>query len=272
MMCINPITVWPDHRKRVVPCGKCLACLQNKRTDWSFRLQQEWKRSKSASFITLTYSPKYQPDDGVSKRHVQLFMKRLRKKSDERLRYYMVAEYGTKTKRPHYHFLIFNFFGNEKFLQSIWSHPKTKEAIGIVDIRPCNEARIHYTTKYIIQRVNHKDKKLNRPFALMSRGFGIGAFYLTDEMVSWHRTNSAKYTMRYGKKGRLPRYYEAIIWPDKDVRSKISETAKWDGIKAHRANLRYLKSLGYSPNVILQEMRNALLSRVKEKVAYTQIL
>lgn len=47
----------------------------------------------------------------VSKRDVQLFMKRLRKRlskyTDEKIRYYATSEYGPKTFRAHYHLLLF---------------------------------------------------------------------------------------------------------------------------------------------------------------------
>lgn len=254
-----------------VPCGKCMACLSNKRTDWSFRLEQELKRSSSAAFITLTYHSKYVPDSGVNKKHFQLFMKRLRKKSGDRLRYYAVGEYGTKNNRPHYHAIIFNFQGNERFLSSIWP-------FGIVHIGKVTQASIMYTTKYVIQASSHKEESLNKPFALMSRRFGLGLWYLTDAMAKWHRENAANYTMIYGKKGRLARYYKEKLWPNSKwnpmyqfERERISKLAKQEAEAAHNENLAFLKKRGYlNPEIILTEMRNAVISRVKQKVAFTQ--
>lgn len=274
MQCISPKYVWPKGKIILVPCGKCLACLSNKRADWSFRLQQEWKRSTSAAFITLTYHPKFYPDSGLSKRHFQLFMKRLRKTQDEKLRYYAVGEYGSKTGRAHYHAILFNFNGDLSVLKQAWS--LDGEPIGIVDCRPVNEARCSYVTKYVIQRVDHKDKTLNKPFCLMSRGYGLGAHYLSDDMVSWHRNlggySGRNYTLVHGVKGRLPRFYKEKIWYDQEDREKVSSASKWQAIRAHRRNLRYLKKRGYSPSKIIAEMRAAVLSRVKQKIAFTQKL
>lgn len=262
-----------------VPCGKCEFCLINKRDDWSFRLMQEYKAAKSAAFITLTYSDKFLPETGLSKRHFQLFMKRLRKKSGERLRYYAVGEYGTKTGRAHYHAIVFNFQGNESFLKSAWS-TREGEPYGLVHIGKVNEASIRYTTKYVIQRLAHTSKVLNPPFALMSRSYGLGANYLTDEMVEWHRgakrhhdsspATARNYTMVNGKKGRLPRYYKNIIWPLESVRKAISDSCRDDALVKSAENFKFLLDQGYNPYAIMTEMRNAVISRVREKVAFTQ--
>lgn len=64
----------------------------------------------------------------LSKRDVQLFLKRLRKyvykNTRERLRYFIVGEYGPKTYRPHYHLLL--FFSSDKTYELLF--PKPKEA------------------------------------------------------------------------------------------------------------------------------------------------
>lgn len=234
---------------------------------------EEYKRSKSAAFITLTYSDKYVPDQGVEKKHFQKFMKRLRNKSVGRLRYYAVGEYGTKTGRPHYHAIIFNYEGDEKFLRSVWRHPVTKEPVGLVHIGKVNQASIMYTTKYVIQSQISIPKKVNKPFALMSRGFGIGLWYLTDEMLRWHRDGKRTHTFLHGVKGRLPRYYKNKIWPDEKIRNSVSETAKWEAIKAHRKNLKLFYDIyGADAKNKMTEMRNAVISRIKQKVAFTQTI
>lgn len=288
MMCASPKTVYPNggNKPQLVPCTKCVACLSNKRNDWVFRLLQEHKVSCGALFVTLTYHPKYVPDEGLNKRHFQLFMKRLRKRCPDRLRYYAVGEYGSKCGRPHYHALIFNLY-DEKFIRESWVNPRNDEPFGIVHIGKVNEASIRYTTKYIIQLggyVPHKTK----PFALMSRAYGIGAHYLTDNMIAWHRNGDYKYsnyfndfwwervrnyTMIEGVKGRLPRYYKEKIWPDKDVRGRLGKYCAWQARIQARKNIMMLKSLGYNePSRILAEMRNAVMQRVKQKVAFSQTI
>lgn len=273
MRCPNPRYVWPTGKIQAVPCGKCLACLSNKRQEWAFRLMQEYRRSKSAAFITLTYHPKFLPETGVSKRHFQLFMKRLRFRSGEKLRYYAVGEYGTHNGRAHYHAIIFNFQGDEKFLQSIWSLRRegVEVPLGIVHIGKVNEKSVQYTLKYVVQRGQHSDPKLNKPFALMSRSFGLGLWYLTDEMVAWHRSGLKNYVMLDNRKCRLPRYYKDKIFHREDIRKEVSKKAEQAGKDAEEENKRLIMLAGYSdPDKIIEEMRAAVYSRIKEKIAFTQ--
>lgn len=284
MNCYSMQWVSTTKGSRQVPCSKCLACLTNKRNDWAFRLEHEYKRSKSAAFITLTYHPKFKPKDGVRKRHFQLFMKRLRKKSGQKLRYFAVGEYGTKTNRPHYHAIIFNYEGSIKFLEKIWSAPRTREVYGIVHIGKVNQATIMYCTKYVIQRGSHTSSHLNKPFMLCSRAYGLGINYLTDEMAKWHRSGDRNYTQVYGVKRRLPRYYKEKLWyperkpiagrnfwPEHDRRETVSQKSKNDALASEQKNRQIIIDAGYkNPDAIIAEMRQAVLNRIKEKVAYTQ--
>jgi len=62
-------------------------------------------------FVTLTYNDENLPmDRSVLKRDWQTFMKRLRKAlAPIKIRFYMCAEYGETTIRPHYHALIYGW-------------------------------------------------------------------------------------------------------------------------------------------------------------------
>lgn len=274
MKCTTPYLVFPwDNKPGInVPCGKCLPCLQNKRADWSFRLEVEHKHSKYAAFVTLTYSPKYVPDYGVNKKHLQLFMKRLRKKTRLKLRYYAVGEYGTLTGRPHYHLILFNFDGTQKDIQRAWSNAKG-EPFGTVHIGNVSQASIMYCTKYVIQRVYMVPQGMAKPFAVMSRQFGIGLWYLTDAMLHWHRSGERNYTLQYGEKRRLPRYFKEKIWHDPEERARIGDKSKWEAIKAERQADRELIKQGYSdPRIIKAEMRKAVYDRISQKIAFTQKL
>lgn len=296
----------------MLPCGKCLVCLQSKRNDWAFRLQEEHKVSKSAFFVTLTYDNKNLPDYGsLNKRDLQLFMKRLRKKDEkQRIRYYGVGEYGTETKRPHYHVLVFN--SDESSIRGSWTK-------GLVHIGNVTIASVAYCLKYLVQPDSVPSKKIydaesetwkeayQKPFALMSRGYGIGAHYLTDEMVAWHRSGGKNYTLVSGTttKIRLPRYYKEAIWPKRYLpykkegetyvtecsdglklngriplesvefteREKVFSKSAWEGRQAVRAERKWFwRTYGKNATQAYKEHRNALLSRVKIKVAFTQTL
>lgn len=256
----------PQGKKVIVPCAKCLACLSNLRNDWAFRLYQEYKHSKgSAYFVTLTYDRKNlnRVNYELSKRDVQLYLKRLRKDFDSgEIRYFAVGEYGSKTARPHYHLLLFG--GNEETIRKAWKS-------GIVHIGSVTESSIMYCLKYIVQpdlRISGKQK----PFRLMSRAYGLGGKYLTDEIVQWHRDGAKNYAFIDDKLTRLPRYFKSKIWYG-DI-SNLSDQWKWIAIKKHRLMLRqFIRKYGpRNANKILKERRNAFLSQIKSKVAFTQTI
>lgn len=264
MECVNPRSIYVRDKHVIVPCGKCIACLSNKRNDWTFRLTEEHKVSKSALFVTLTYDWKHCPTDGsVNKRDPQLFLKRLRKRDGtNRIRYYLTAEYGTKGGRPHYHVLLFNC--NERDVRASWT-------LGIVHVGTVTLASVAYVTKYIVQPDSLPSTKQTRPFALMSRAYGIGAHYLSDDMVSWHRSGDKNYTIVNGNKVRLPRYYRDKIWYRDLDKSRVSLQSKRFALDQKYKQEKELKSIfGEEWQTKYKEMRNAVLLRIKSKVAFTQ--
>lgn len=291
MKCPTPNFVWPHDKVIAVPCGKCLACLSNKREDWSFRLMQEYKYSISAYFVTLTYSEKFLPPQGVSKRHLQLYFKRLRKlvTHDPKypVRYYAVGEYGGDTARPHYHAIIFN--ADETSIRQAWmfynKRLERKEPIGIVHIGRCEEASVSYTLKYVVQKFDFPEGK-NSSFAIMSRGYGLGAHYLTDAMVAWHRGADRMYAIQYGQKRRLPRFYKEKIWPSVKLEDFPQGWYKWTANRefvfkqsrkqadeSEQKNLTLIRASGIKDaERYVERVRNARLKSIKTKVAYTQKL
>lgn len=44
-----------------VPCGKCARCIQRRKIEWGFRMEEEMDISKTAYFVTLTYAPETVP-------------------------------------------------------------------------------------------------------------------------------------------------------------------------------------------------------------------
>lgn len=263
MECVEPRNLHVNDKFIIVPCGRCLACLSNKRNDWTFRLTEEYKASKSAVFVTLTYDRKHLPaDHSVNRRDPQLFMKRLRKRDGTNgIRFYLTAEYGTQGGRPHYHALLFNC--NEGDIRSAWQ-------LGSVHIGTVTLASVAYCTKYIVQPESSPPNQ-TRPFALMSRAYGIGAHYLSDDMVTWHRSGDKNYSIVNGAKVRLPRYYRQKIWITDLQRDRVSLKSKRFALDQKRKEKDELQRMfGPEWKTKSKEMRNAVLSRIKEKVSYTQ--
>lgn len=233
MQCLHPIGL--KDKEGLVPCGKCAACLQRRRMDWTIRLTNELKESKNATFITLTYEERYLPiaDDCVSlsKIDCQNFIKRLRKKCKQNLKYYLVGEYGEKTNRPHYHAIMFNVLPKigpkENAIEKAWSiyDKKTNKyrQIGMVHFGKVEIKSIAYTAKYILQLNRSYNKKV-RPFSLMSKG--LGKEYI-NKNEKFHKKNldHLYFPLEEGKKASLPRYYKDKLYDERErkkfeIRSK----------------------------------------------------
>ncbi|QXN75037.1 replication initiator protein [Microvirus mar12] len=100
-----------DHIQEL-PCRTCLECRMQNARQWTARCQLEARAHKSNYFVTLTYDDDHVPKtpDGLLTlcyRDFQLFMKSLRKQIDYSVRYRVCSEYGERTRRPHYHAIIF---------------------------------------------------------------------------------------------------------------------------------------------------------------------
>lgn len=188
-MCLSPIRTKKGY---VVPCGKCVECLSQKRNDWSVRLYYEMQKySTPPAFITLTYDDDHLPtmvdeDTGelvpvVSKRDLQLFFKRLRKRVPG-IRYFFCSEYGPTTNRPHYHGIIFNlpqkYFSLylrcctddlNKLISDCWKN-------GFTSSYMAKPAAIHYCTKYCLTDNLFNNEHLVNPFIISSCHLGSNFF------------------------------------------------------------------------------------------------
>lgn len=143
-----------------VPCGYCEECRNQQRADWFVRCFYEWQSNGMDTFFyTLTFANEYLPTfEGVpifSKRLIQLFLKRLRKRLDSfgiKLRYIVTSEYGEKYHRPHHHALFFlssqmSAFQFYRLVEDAWQYGFVKYGDNLG--RVSSSAGIRYVTKYI---------------------------------------------------------------------------------------------------------------------------
>lgn len=217
-------------------CGKCPNCVKNRARGWAFRLMREEKYCTKALFVTLTYREKYLPYSERERlptldyNDLRLFIMRCRKAMKaanipEKLIYYAVGEYGSKNWRPHYHLIMMNC--PEDIIVNAWmtrgaNGKDAPEAIGHVHFGTVAEASIVYTCKYIAKPsripVFQGDDRLKET-SRMSKG--IGANYLTDQIIDWHKADviNRLYLPRPdGKKWALPRYYKRKIYDLEEVK------------------------------------------------------
>lgn len=220
-----------------VPCGNCALCRNSLRSDWACRSVVEGNSSHFVPlFVTLTYDDEHLPKDGVNRRDVQLFLKRLRKTlacrypyfSDKKkcldnnrpfysLRYLGCSEYGKKG-RAHYHLELFNVpyvtnYISWKLIESCWQN-------GFVYVTPCNSGSCRYITKYMTKDTNVPDGQ-NNCFFMCSRGrgefAGIGSQYLSEHQLPIDATyielvdhwSDNKMPVKFS----IPKYYKCKYWP-----------------------------------------------------------
>ena len=230
-----------------VPCGKCLPCQKRRRSEWSLRLEHEYMFSDSAYFITLTYNDESLPrtKEGyptLLKKHVQDYIKRLRnahvaylkkeqrkvhdefKITGKKIRYYAVGEYGSQTRRPHYHLLLFNYdIDNTNQFIAKWKNTETAQSYGHVDVGNVTAASINYVTKYMFKGFNKKTDKRQSPFSLMSKKPIIGHDYLVN-YGSYHIKNEElQVADQNGSLRRLPKAYLRRLFTNKQDRIALSK-------------------------------------------------
>lgn len=242
MSCSYPITIRDklkgtdvNPRMILVPCGKCINCIQRKRSDWSFRLLQEHKISTKSTFLTLTYNEANLPKDSkLVKKDLQNYFKRVRTLNND-LKYYAVGEYGTEGLRPHYHAIVFNC--DSDTLVNQWHSTKgtDKNVLGFVACDTVTEASIHYVTGYVVSKHGKIDEKTGKaintwspadikPFALMSKG--LGKIYLKHN-TKFHKSNfTTETTKEGGQKQLIPRYYRDKIFSDTEKKMLVNELQK----------------------------------------------
>jgi len=252
MVCDTPFFVFPakwSTEKIPVPCGRCPPCKLRRVNSWVFRLMEQEKVSTTAHFVTLTYDTRYVPisPNGfmtLSKRDIQNWVKRLRKLEPESIKYYLVGEYGTKNKRPHYHAIVFGVQNPQLFVDA-WT--LVGNQLGGVHIGSVTSDSIAYTMKYIDKqsfRAQHARDDRQPEFPLMSKG--LGENYLTEEVKRYHRANVKQMyvSKRDGHKIALPRYYREKLFDESDKRDQVAHIRTVFEQKEQEQRRNYIRLYG----------------------------
>lgn len=179
------ISLWkevPDSSPLRLPCGGCIGCRTAQARAWALRCQLELQQHSKAAFATLTYDDEHLPVT-LSKRHLQLFIKRARKALGRArcLRFFASGEYGETTHRPHYHALLYGLDTRDaELVFQMWKAGYTS----LSDVTP---GRIAYCAGYTSKKIGFRAEAGSRtdyttgelyewqpPFIQMSRRPGIG--------------------------------------------------------------------------------------------------
>jgi hypothetical protein len=210
------------------PCGQCLGCRINHKQLWTHRIILESKGHEQNSFITLTYNDENLPlnSKGVPtlvKRDLELFIKRLRDRVPQKLRYYAVGEYGTKGSRginPHFHVCLFG--ADERYAEEIHSswykengrgNHEEKISLGHTLTGTLTPQSAAYVAGYV-----HKKTKYNKDmyeeydivpeYSTMSQGIGRNAIKEIAKILEKYPealtpTGDVPYSLQHGKR-KLP--------------------------------------------------------------------
>lgn len=259
MQCIRPIKASFNYKGEItfsqkdaiqglvgfaIPCNKCLACRLNKAREKAIRCVHEAQMHEDNIFITLTYSDENLKSPKLQYEDFQLFMKRLRKHTNNKINYMVTGEYGEKTKRPHWHAIIFNWLPSDavplytsdrgdkvyesKALNSLWGLGKTE--FGSVTIDSAG-----YVARYSAKKLVHGNDGDHdyEPIHRTSKLTPIGKTWL--EKYWKHIFKTGYIVLPNGEKTGIPRYYtdwfkknhpEEYLCYISEVRSEIQKGAE----------------------------------------------
>lgn len=278
-----------------IPCGQCLGCRLDYSRAWADRMLLELiSNNQAAIFLTLTYRNSdipYAVDDSdvpvsfsLCYRDVQLFLKRLRKCfCEKKIRFVFAGEYGSRTKRPHYHAIIYGLtlddfparrvvgvnelsqsYFSDSALENLWG--KGFVAFSSVTYKTCA-----YVSRYNVKKIYGDgampSEYAAKPFLQMSRRPGIAGQYLLDHPDVYSTSNIYVPTDDGAQKIPLPRYYLRRLRLDNPDRydiimSERSSLAKARSyLKVCNTDLSYIDQLELEQEELMRRVKPILSSR-----------
>lgn len=168
-------------------------------------------------FITLTYNDEHLGDNRLDYRDFQLFMKKLRKLTNNKIGFHAVGEYGEKSKRKHWHAIIFGWepadkkkiettnLGHDRFdsetLKKLWPY-------GLSDVGSVTMQSAGYVSRYNAKKLVHGNDGSHEydPISKKSNKQAIGKAWIEKYYQDVFNTGSVR--LLDGTAISIPRYYE----------------------------------------------------------------
>jgi hypothetical protein len=233
MLCARPQIVYGQP----VPCRKCMNCLINRKRRWAARIMLEsmsWKSTLSA-FVTLTYNVLQVPytEDFIPtlrKADAQNFLRRLRNETGYRFRYFLVGEYGSRTKRPHYHLIIWGVPLDVLMtaVPKCWSvdrrtveYKERATEYGFTQVGPLLKGGESYVANYVTKKYNNdpEPEGCEPEFTTMSRRPGLGRHMVWELAKVYRKEGGLRVLEEQGDVGKVFRY-KGRVWPLDDYMVK----------------------------------------------------
>lgn len=181
----------------------------------------ETQKADVSAFISLTYRDEELSLGGdchpsLMRSDLQNWLKRLRKQTKRKIRYYYCGEYGDRFDRPHYHAILWGFppcsYGKSRYSQGVldccWSCDTIRDTwkMGIIECSVVTPARCAYTAGYVMKKMKTKDlvheRKVKPEFQGQSLkpGIGFGAVQEIARTVTTTDLDVPSFVMGPGRK------------------------------------------------------------------------
>ena len=295
------------YKYEQINCGNCIGCRIDYSREWANRGYLESLSYKNNYFVTLTYDDEHKPCeeelttsegitytdmDGIEwngilvPKDLQLFMKRLRSNMTRKygqktpIRFMACGEYGSKTKSPHYHLILYNLqlpadsFYNPRvnwenniyyqnhIIEEAWTE-------GISNIAEACWETIAYTARYITKKINGEASEdyyamqgQIKEFFRVSNRPGIGKQYYEENKDKIYKNDQI---MIRNNKGvhyiKPPNYYDMLF--------KKENPAEFEKIqkKRKKENIDQLKIKGQQTSLTLWEQLQVEEETKKQKTS-----
>lgn len=272
----------------LVPCQQCKGCRIDYSRHWADRIVMEslLYPEHTNFFVTLTYDEEhlipnltgYSLDLLVDGQYqtvnaatlilddVKLFMKRLREFYSREydhvgIRVYYCGEYGSRTRRPHYHLCLFNlpiqdlqFYSRNFQGDTLYNSPKLEElwGKGYVVIGELTWETAAYTARYVVKKFKGKQSQefyesmghVVPEFSHSSNKPGIAAEYFNKYKADIYRYDRIQLPSSDSRNGfvSVPRYFDKLLERYQEKHPDDVSIERLEKIKYKRRELADLKS------------------------------
>lgn len=289
-----------------IPCGKCVGCRLDYAMTWANRCKAEAQYHEQNWFLTLTYDEEHLPygkkaNPTLFPDHIRQFMKAVRKKFGDGIKFFCCGEYGGQTFRPHYHMILFGcnlkdvseWFpfttedgkkiaitkkaksGNRLYyspeLQECWK--KGEIQIGEVSWNSCE-----YVARYVMKKASpqyagnvYELLGVEKEFLRMSRRPGIGYRLYEDKKEVINKTDEIYLAGKDGAiRSRVKGYYKKLQIKDNEANGCLDHFDKsMKGFRSAKDHVKCVEDLHGLHNI--EEVRvNEEENQIKKQMFLTR--
>lgn len=164
-MCLNWITM-PDGNMH--PCHMCWQCKRDRINDWVGRCIAESEVSAHCLRVTLTYGKdaQYNCDHphayDLHYDDVQLYLKRLRRNTAGKVRFFCAGEYGSAKGRAHWHLIMFFKGSLSPGIVFEWRYKHEYWPHGWSFWEMADPEKMRYAVKYIMKDDREGHERVHR--------------------------------------------------------------------------------------------------------------